>query len=124
MNTTVTLNEAPSKQVVAKMAAKISVTDSKGRVIGLRKPGLLAQYRIIEVMGESADIATYRSMVTPLIYISSFDGDPESPPVNKMQLEALIKRVGEEGLEAIVRGIVEHFGNRDADADKAELKNS
>ena len=73
-------------------------------------------------MGPSADIVTYRGMVTPLIWISAIDGEPVSLPTNKLQLNALIQSVGDEGLEAVVKGIVEHFGQQDAEADKAAIK--
>lgn len=114
--------QSPTAQVIAKAVSEVSVTDSKGRTITLRKPGILAQYRIIETMGKSADIETYRGMVTPLIWISAIDGDAVAQPVNKLQLEALISRVGDEGLEAVVKGIIQHFGEQDADADKAAIK--
>jgi hypothetical protein len=121
-----TINESaaqtPTAQVIAKAAQEANVTDSKGRVITLRKPGILAQYRIIEVMGQSADIATYRGMVTPLIWISAIDGDHVPPLASKLQLEGLIQRIGDEGLEAVVSGIVKHFGQQDAEADKAAIK--
>lgn len=119
-----TLHDAqtPTAQLIAKAAQEVTVTDSKGRVISIRKPGILAQYRIIETMGKSADIETYRGMVTPLIWISAIDSDPVAQPVNKLQLEALIQRVGDEGLEAVVQGIVKHFGEQDTEADKNAIK--
>lgn len=119
---TVHETQSPSAQVIAVAAAEVNVTDSKGRVITLKKPGILAQYRIIETMGKSADIETYRGMVTPFIWVAAVDGDPVAPIANKMQLEALIQRVGDEGLEAIVGGIVKHFGEQDAEKDKASIK--
>jgi hypothetical protein len=117
-----TMHETPTGQVIATAAAEVMVEDSRGRVFTIRRPGILAQYRIIEVMGASADIATYRGMVTPLIYISAIDGDVVSQPVNKIQLEALIQRVGDEGLEAVVDGLIKHFGKSDPEADKAAIK--
>jgi hypothetical protein len=119
-----TVHEAqtPSAQVVAKGASEVTVHDSKGRAFSIRKPGILAQYGIIETMGPSADIATYRGMVTPLIWISAIDGEPVSFPKNRLQLSALIQAVGDEGLEAVVKGIVEHFGDQNAEADKAAIK--
>lgn len=114
--------QSPTAQVIAKAVSEVNVTDSTGRVITLKKPGILAQYRIIETMGKSADIETYRGMVTPLIWISAIDGDHIPPIASKLQLDALIQRVGDEGLEAVVKGIVTHFGAQDDEADKAALK--
>jgi hypothetical protein len=117
-----TVNETPTAQILAKAAAEATVTDATGRAISIRKPGFLAQFRIIETMGQSADIATYRDMVNPLIYICAIDGDPVTLPTNKLQLEALIQRIGDEGFKAVVEGIVKHFGQADADAEKAAVK--
>lgn len=119
---TVHAAETPTAHLIAQAAASVQVTDSKGRVISIRKPGILAQYRIVEVMGKSADIETYRGMVTPLIYITAIDDDPIAQPTNKLQLEALIQRTGDEGLEAVIKGIVQNFGEQDAEADKAAIK--
>ena len=38
-----TLGETPTAQLIAKAAAEVSVTDASGRVISIRKPGILAQ---------------------------------------------------------------------------------
>jgi hypothetical protein len=124
MTAKLTVNETPTAQLLANAAAEFLVEDSKGRVFTLQRPGILAQFRIVEVMGASADIQTYRGMVTPLIYIAAIDGDPIAKPVNKLQLEALIQRVGDEGLDAVVKGIVKHFGDKedDPEADKAAIK--
>lgn len=119
---TVTLNETPTDQVLAKSMETASVTDKRGRVIVLKKPGVLAQYRIIEVAGDSAKNEVYMSMVLPLIFVTEVDGDPILQPANKLQLEALISRLDEHGIEAVMAGVREHFGQPDPDADKAAIK--
>lgn len=119
---TVTMNETPTEQVMAKALATVSVTDKLGRVIALRKPGILAQYRIVEVAGESAKNDVYMRMILPLIYVTAIDGDPITQPANKMQLEALIQRLDEHGVEAVLEGAVKNFGEQDPDADKAAVK--
>jgi len=119
---TLTMNETPTDQVLAKAAASVWVTDSSGRVIVLKKPGILAQYRIVEVAGDSAKNDVYMRMILPLIYVTEIDGDPISQPANKLQLEALIQRLDEHGVEAVLAGAVANFGESNPDADKAAVK--
>jgi LDH2 family malate/lactate/ureidoglycolate dehydrogenase len=115
----------PSEEVVAKALAEIVTTDSAGRVIKLKKPGVLAQFRLVEAMGgETAKNQTYMGMVLPLIYVASIDGDPIFQPTSKMQMEALIQRLDEHGVDAVMTAVNEHFGAVDPDADKEALKKS
>lgn len=123
MNSQEQTSNTPSAQAVAKGNSELAVTDSKGRSIKLKKPGVLAQYRLIEALGESAKNEVYMGMVLPLIFVSEIDGDPVFLPTSKREIEALIQRLDEEGLEAVMLGVQENFKRADPDADKAALKN-
>jgi hypothetical protein len=118
----VKLELTPSAELVATAQSEAVVTDARGRAIKLRKPGVLAQYRLVETLGASASNQAYMGMVLPLIYVESIDGDPVSVN-NKMQIEALIQRLDEEGIKAVMEGVQAHFGAVDPEADKAALKN-
>ncbi len=125
MNAKVSPIETPSQQAIAKLATEFEVTDERGRMLTLKKPGALAQYRIVETMGQSADIKTYAQMVLPLIFLVAIDGDPVRQPASKLQLEALITRLGDEGIDAVLKGVGKHFGEtleEDAEVSKATLK--
>lgn len=121
----VTVREAaaPSAQVLAKARAEVVVHDSEGRSITLRKPGVLAQYRLVEALGDAAKNEVYTSMVLPLIYVWAIDDDHVPPATRKSQIEALIQRLDEHGIAAVVKGVQEHFGRVDPEKDKAELGN-
>lgn len=110
----VTINHdapTPSQQIVAAAAAEVVVKDAKGRALTLRRPGILAQFRLIEAMGaESAANEVYRTMCLPLLYLAAIDGDFIIQPTNKMQLEALIQRVEEDGFVALQEGTVQLAG--------------
>lgn len=115
----------PTAQVSSTATKEVVVTDSDGRSITLRKPGVLLQYRIVEALGASAMNQAYMSMVLPLIYISAIDDSPVAFPATKGEVEALIKRLDEHGVEAVMLGVQENFGGAsNADQDKAALKNS
>lgn len=116
----VTLN--PSDQVIQKAVAEVEVIDKRARIIKLKKPGVLAQYRLIEVLGDSAKNEVYMGMVLPLIFVCSIDGDPVYSPAKKSEVEALIQRLDEDGIAAVMEGVQEHFGKSDPEKDAADLK--
>ena len=120
---TVTINDGPAQQVIADAVKQCSVTDSRGRVITLQRPGILAQFRIVEVAGkDSAENRIYMNMILPLIYVTSLAGEPITLPKNKLQLEALVQLLDEDGIEAVHKGVQENWGEPDPDEEKAEVK--
>ena len=119
--TTVTLNaETPSKQLTG-AAQDVIVTDSLGRSIKLKKPGVLAQFRLVEALGDSAKNEVYLAMVTPMIFVTSIDDAPVAAPTSKAEIEALIQRLDEPGIEAVMIGAQKHFGGA---PDEAAVKNA
>jgi hypothetical protein len=123
MNAKVTLVDSPRAQVLAKAAVEVTVTDARGRQIILKKPGVLAQYRIIEVAGgEAAKNEVWMSIVVPLIFVTSIDGDLIVQPTSRLQLDALIQRLDEDGLDAVMKGVKANFLVGDPEVDKAAIK--
>lgn len=119
----VTLTETPSEQAVAKAIEQVDIVDATGRSITLKRPGVLAQFRLVELLGDSASNQTYVGMCLPLIYVAAIDGDPVSRITTKIGLEGLIQRLSDEGVTAVAVGVMEHFGKQDPKADEATLKN-
>jgi hypothetical protein len=103
----VTINR-PSDEVLKTANTEVSITDAKGRVITLRKPGVLAQYRLVEMIGDSAKNKAYMGMILPLLFVSTIDGNLTSI-VKKSELEALIQQLDEEGIKSVMEGVQEHF---------------
>ncbi|MGF2075647.1 hypothetical protein, partial [Enterococcus casseliflavus] len=85
-------------------------TDASGRVITLRKPGILAQYRLIDALGNSARNEVYVGMVMPVLFVAQIDNVPISPLRTKAEVEALIQQLEDVGMEAVMAGVKEHFG--------------
>ncbi len=101
----------------------VEISDSIGRQIVLRKPAVLAQFRIVEAVGaESAANTTYMSMVMPLIYVASIDGEPVVLPKKKSEIEALIQRLSDEGLDAVYNVVQKTWGKSDPEADAIAIK--
>jgi hypothetical protein len=128
MTQTITVNpthasQSPSAAVVRDENEPFSVTDSTGRVFVLKNPDVLAQFDLIEALGELAKNDVYRVMCIPAIYVVSIDGSPAPAPTNKLQMRALISRIGEAGFEAIRAGIKERFPTpKDDEEDEAVKK--
>lgn len=116
-------SQTPSEQVTAHVRAEYGVTDALGRRITLKKPNVLAQFKLVRMMGESAKNSAYMAMVSPLTYVTAIDGDPVALPMSERELEVLIQRLDEAGFLAVVEGIQEHFGDKEENQETA-LKNS
>jgi hypothetical protein len=117
------MQESPSAAVMKSANAEHVVFDSRGRAITLKKPGVLAQFKIVEILGDTASNQTFMGMVFPTLYVAAIDGDPVSRPTKRAELDALIQRLDEEGIEAIMKGVPEHFGAPDPEKDAAAVKN-
>lgn len=121
--TTVTLNDGtPSEQVLSKAAQTFETKDSEGRTLVIKKPGILAQFNIVEVAGDAAKNDVWMNMVLPVIYLSELAGEAVIPPKNRLQLNGLLQRLDEHGLNALGKAVQEHFGNSDPEKGKAAIK--
>lgn len=112
----------PSEQLVKAAQSEVVIVDARGRNIRLRKPGVLAQFRLVEALGESASNSVYMSMIIPLVYVAEIDGDPVRTG-SKREIEALIQRLDEDGVTAVMERVRDTWGASDPEADKAALKN-
>ncbi|OGB23354.1 MAG: hypothetical protein A3I66_01430 [Burkholderiales bacterium RIFCSPLOWO2_02_FULL_57_36] len=92
-------------------------------ILGLKKPNVLQQYRVVEMVGDSAKNQVYMAMIMPLFWIVQIHGEPQPMPSTKRELEALIQRLGDAGIEALMT----HFSPKDedqaADGNDAETEN-
>lgn len=98
-NAAVTLK--PSEQII-KAANTVEYVEAGGMKIGLKKPGILQEYRIVEIAGDSAKNEVYMGMIMPILWVCEIDGELESAPTTKRELEARIQRLGDEGVGAIM----------------------
>lgn len=119
---TVNAERTPSQELIAQAAAETNVTDSRGRVITLKKPGVLMQFRLVKMLGDAAKNQTYTNMVLPLMYVTAIDGASIIQPQNEMELEALIQRLDDDGVDCVMRGVFGTFGGETADEARDELK--
>lgn len=91
----------PSEEIVAAANAITHVIDARGRKIGLRKPTLLSQYKLVEFLGDTAKNEAFMSMLMPIVMVAELDGEVIHPPRSRLELDALITRIDDDGLTAI-----------------------
>ena len=108
--------------LIATAVKDVVVTDAKGRAIKLSKPNALAQFRLVKMLGSSAENGPYVSMVLPLIFVAEVDGEAIPFPRSEAQLEALILRLDDEGLAAVVEGVTANWGAVNPEAEADEIK--
>lgn len=111
----------PSEAVV-KAASKVTVlTDSLGRKISVRRPGVLGQFHLVEIVGpELARNPVYLNMTMPVLWVVDIDGEPLHEPASKLELEAALQRLGEEGLDVLMTYVI--GGDEGADPEEAKEK--
>lgn len=113
----VTINETPAEQIIAKANETKIINDSRGRSIKIKNPGILAQYRLVKIIGaESAKNEVYVNMLVPLLWVTEIDGEAVGTPLSEREIEALIQRLGEEGISAII-------SNWQAESDRIQGQN-
>ena len=96
------MHDTPSEQMVKAAAAEEFVTDGRGRRIGVRKLRVLERISMLKLIGNgNGDNLLYVSSVSPAFLVTSIDGDPVSKPTTELQLDGLLQRLDEEGLEAV-----------------------
>ena len=112
------VTQSPTEQLTAEANRSYVVTDSIGRRITLQKPGLLAQFRLVKLVGgETASNRTYMNMILPITFVVAIDGVPVPAPSTQAQLDALIQRMDEHGLDACARGLMEFWGGEESSSE-------
>ncbi len=103
--------EAPSAadELRARLNRSVDVVDALGRTLTLKKPGVLDQLHLIEALGATAKNDMYLNIVVPVLYVVAINGEAVYKPASKRELEAIVQRLDEDGLQAVARGVEEHF---------------
>ena len=79
-----------------------SVTDAQGRRITLRRLTALDKLRLFKAAGpELAMNQLWLGIAMLAASVSAMDDVPVPPPTNEQQIESLVSRLGETGLEAV-----------------------
>lgn len=80
------------------------VTDAKGRVLKVVEPDVLAESRLMRMVGAEAALnpAYMRLYVMPAVSVVEIDGDAMPFPMSQREVDAAISRLGHEGINAVL----------------------
>lgn len=116
--------ETPSQAIVRSANEVVTVTDANGRSIGIKRLGPVERMRMFKVIGgEQAKNDAYLGIAALAFLVRSIDGDTINQPTSELQLEGLVQRLGDDGLNAVGQGVVDHFQETQEESTEA-LKNS
>lgn len=100
-----------SDEIIKKANQEHIIRDSRGRSIRLKKFNSTMKYKIYEVLGNDlCQNSFYLGSVIPLFCVTEIDGVIVPLIQNKSELDALISRLGDEGVSALDGAFVEIFG--------------
>ncbi len=92
---------------------EVMETDARGRVLTFKRPGVLAQFRLIEMLGDSAKNEVFVSMVLPLLYLMQINDDTVHFSTRR-ELDALIQELDEDGIACVVASVQKHYAGGEA----------
>jgi hypothetical protein len=80
------------------------IVDGVGRRLKLRQIGVLDESRLVRMLGSEAaqNVVYVTGYALPAVSVEEIDGVHAPFPSNQAQLDALIQRVGREGIAAVL----------------------
>jgi hypothetical protein len=97
--------DSPSARLVAAQAAPV-VTDGRGRVLTLRRLTALDKLRLFKAAGPVlAQNQPWLGMAVLACSVAAVDDVPVPPPIIEGQVEALVARLGDDGLAAVAAAL-------------------
>ncbi|MFG1388808.1 hypothetical protein [Xanthobacter versatilis] len=104
---TITKEAAP----VDAAPTRATFTDKLGRSITIKKMGALDRMKLFEAVGsERSQNEMYFGYASLAASVVDIDGEAIMRPANHLQIEALVQRLGDEGLEAIATQYAAKWG--------------
>jgi len=123
-NTKKAAAQTPSEQLIKAADSAVTIDTPNGFKVTLKKPGVLSQFRLVKMLGDAAKNQVYVGMMLPMTYVSEIDGKTVAYPNSERELEALITRLDEDGVNAVMQGVAENFGGQaNPEAAKEDIKN-
>lgn len=112
-----------SEKILRKSRETFSIKDELGRVLKVRAPSYLEKTDFIAALGERGALEGYITQVSPAMYVREIDGDPVTFPTRLSEVRALLQRLDEEGVTAVIKCVVENIMTNDGEKEaKDRLK--
>ena len=94
----------------------VVVVDKKGRRLIVRRPTALDTLRLFKAAGPVlSQNESWLAMASLASTVTEIDGVPVPLPTNESQIEALVDRLGDDGLEAIAASVDLHETSTDTE---------
>ena len=111
------MSDTPSARLIAAAQAAPCVTDAGGRVLALRRLTALDKLRLYKAAGpQLAQNAPWMGVALLAASVTAIDKVPVPPPATEAQVEALVGRLGEDGLAAVAEALTSEAAEDVADA--------
>lgn len=102
--------ETPTEAVVGSATEMKRIKDATGRVIGVVKPSALLRYRTMKMLGEMANNGPVMGHAMLVCCVRELDGKPIPQPNSERQIEVMIERLDDVGLNAVAECLTTEFG--------------
>lgn len=113
-----------SRAIIAESVKTVFVTTPSGRSIEVKRPTHVTRRNARKaISAESQTKPELFGEYLLVFLIASIDGAPLATPTNEQQADAVQDRIGDEGLSAVLKAVVDHFAAGEGDA-VADAKNS
>lgn len=121
----VTMIETPTQKLINKESVCLEFKDSLGRMIKIKEPDVLDEYDLSRALGKDAENMACLAISVPLLYIDSIDGEPLGTPQTYREVRALLKRVGKNTINEVLKNCKEAGflkTSEEAEEEKEKLK--
>lgn len=98
-----------SEQIIEKSKKTVEVIDGLGRKIVLRKPSRLEFGEFLASLGPDSSNEAYLGWMLPTLFLFTINGEMSAPPDSKKNIRSIFEELGDEGHEAVMKGIETHF---------------
>jgi hypothetical protein len=96
----------PTQQLLADVGRTQTLRDRLGRSIVVRRPTALDTLRLLKAAGPAlAQNQPWLSMAMLAMAVTEIDQLPVPSPISEAQIEAIVERLGEAGLDAIAAAL-------------------
>jgi hypothetical protein len=83
-----------------------SVRDSKGRLLTIKRLSVIEKMRFAKALGEHNGNDAYSNFGVVAASVREIDGSPVVFPMTNLQLEALVQRLDDPGMEAALIALI------------------
>ena len=97
---------SPSEVLIAEATRPLEAATADGHALRLKQVGALDRLRLFKALGpELSQNAAYLGMALLAASVIEIDGVPVPPPVSEGQVEALVHRLGNDGIAAVAAAL-------------------